>query len=102
MRTCKGALSQTLKILELEADKHRIGCSMYTHVVQKLKLLSEDVHQSGQGKGPCQQHTSITHVKMLKRQKEPDIAERLRIWEQTRIVEDSLPVDGQICETDDY
>ena len=100
MRTCDGALSQTLKILEQEADRHRIGCSMYAHVVVKLKTFSNDPNQSGQDKDSRHDNPCTTHVKMLKREKEPDTAERLRIWEQTQI-RNSLPVDGSMCEIDD-
>ena len=84
MRTSDKARVQTLNVIEEEADRHRIGCSIYTAIARKLKGQSYNVHSTRDNEQSRSDNKPVPHVKMLKREKEPDIQERLHIWNQTQ------------------
>ncbi len=93
MRTSERARIQTLQIVQKAADKHRIGCSIYMHLAEKLKGDSYDIHQTSNNERHSHSHNvyAAPFVSMLKREKEPDIAKRLQIWSQLQS-EQTTPV----------
>ena len=82
MRVSDRSRAQTLQIVEQAADKYRIGSSIYMHLAAKLRGESYNVHQTSNNERHSHGVNAAPHVKMLKREKEPDIAERLRVWSQ--------------------
>ncbi|DBA79142.1 TPA: hypothetical protein ACH3X1_008979 [Trebouxia sp. C0004] len=74
--------SETLQIIEHAADRHRIGSSIYMHLAEKLKSDTYYVHQTINNERHSHGITAALHVKILKREKEPDIAQRLRAWSE--------------------
>lgn len=91
MRTSDRARAQTLHIVQQAADKHRIGCSIYMHLAEKLKGDAFEIHQAANNQNHTHGANSAPHIDMLKREKEPNIAERLRVWAEIQS-EQSLPV----------
>lgn len=73
---------QTLQIIEHAADQHRIGSSMYMHLAEKLKSDAYNVHQTINNERHSHGITAAPHVKLLKREKEPDIEQRLCAWSE--------------------
>ncbi len=82
MRVSDRSRLQTLQIIEHAADQHRIGSSIYMHLAEKLKSDTYNVHQTVNNERHSHGITAALHVNMLKREKEPDIAERLRAWSE--------------------
>jgi hypothetical protein len=82
MRVSDRSRLQTLQIIEHAADQHRIGSSMYMHLAEKLKSDTYNVHQTVNNERHSHGITAALHVNMLKREKEPDIAERLHAWSE--------------------
>lgn len=82
MRVSDRSRLQTLQIIEHAADQHRIGSSIYMHLAEKLKSDTYNVHQTVNNERHSHGITAALHVNMLKREKEPDIAERLHAWSE--------------------
>jgi len=80
MRVSDRSRLQTLQIIEHAADQHRIGSSMYMHLAEKSDTYN--VHQTVNNERHSHGITAALHVNMLKREKEPDIAERLHAWSE--------------------
>ena len=82
MRVSDRSRLQTLQIIEHAADQHRIGSSMYMHLAEKLKGDTYKVHQTINNERHSHGISAAPHVVLLRREKEPNIAQRLRAWSE--------------------
>ena len=82
MRVSNRSRLQTLQIIEHAADQHRIGSSMYMHLAEKLKGDTYKVHQTINNESHSHGISAAPHVVLLRREKEPNIAQRLRAWSE--------------------
>ena len=65
---------QTLQAMENMADKHRMGCNIYTQVAEKLNL---ELCQPFQDLKRSMHVATIPHVRLLQRITEPSLPERI-------------------------